>query len=102
MWCLNVQAQRVKGLRPPNADGQGEGSFSEAAGRTLIAGDFNSKLHTWGKSQLERKGVLFGEMVAGNKLLLLNRGGELTFRREARGSIINLKFSTPRLDKTKD
>ena len=41
-----------------------EGSLSEAVGRSLIGGDFNSKSPEWGEARLDRWGILVGEMVA--------------------------------------
>ena len=49
-----------------------EESLSEAVGRTLIGGDFNSKLPEWGEARLDRRGILVGEMVARNDLYWWN------------------------------
>ena len=62
-----------------------EESLSEAVGRTLIRGDFNSKSSKWAKSGLDRRGILDNEMVARNDLIVLNQGKDFTLRREARG-----------------
>ena len=40
---------------------------------------------------------MVGEMVARNDLIVLNQGGEFTFRRGAGGSIIDLTIAAPRL-----
>ena len=60
-------------------------SLSEAVGRSLIGGDFNSKSPEWGEARLDRRGILVGEMVARNDLIVLNQGGEFTYRRGAGG-----------------
>ena len=74
-----------------------EESLKEASGRSLIAGDFNSKLFEWEEARLDRRGNLVGEMVARNDLIVLNRGRYFTFRRGAGGSIIDLTIAAPRL-----
>ena len=73
-----------------------EESLKEASGRSLIAGDFNSKSPEWGKARLDRREILVGEMVARNDLIVLNRGRDFTFRRGAEGSIIDLTIAAPR------
>ena len=40
---------------------------------------------------------MVGEMAARNDLIVLNRGRDLTFRRGAGGSIIDLTFAAPRV-----
>ena len=40
---------------------------------------------------------MVGEMVARNDLIVLNQGGDFTFRRGAGGSIIDLTIAAPRL-----
>ena len=57
-----------------------EESLREASGRTLIAGDCNSKSPEWGEARLDRRGILVGEMAARNDLIVLNRGRDFTFR----------------------
>ena len=74
-----------------------EESLKEASGRSLLAGDFNSKSPEWGEARLDRRGILVGEMVARNDLIVLNGGRDLTFRRGAGGSIIDLTIAAPRL-----
>ena len=75
-----------------------EENLRKASGRSLTAGDFNSKSSEWGEARLDRRGILFGETVARNDLIVLNQGREFTFRRGAGvGSIIDLTFSAPRL-----
>ena len=74
-----------------------EESLREASGRSLIAGDINSKSPEWGKAHLDRRGILVGEMAARNDLIVLNQGRDFTFRRGAGGSIIDLMFAAPRL-----
>ena len=75
-----------------------EESLREANGRSPIAGGFKSKSHEWGEARLDRRGILVGEMVARNDLILLNRGRDFTFRRGAGGgSIIDLMIAAPRL-----
>ena len=74
-----------------------EASLKEASGRSLIAGDFNSKSPEWGEARLYRRGILVVEMVARNDLIVLNRGRDLTFRRGAGGLIIDLTIAAPRL-----
>ena len=74
-----------------------EDSLGKARGRTLIVVDFNSKSPEWGEARLDRRGILIGEMVARNDRTVLNTGREMTFRRGARGSIIELTIATPRL-----
>ena len=51
----------------------------------------------WGEVRLDRRGILVGEMVARNDLIVLNQGGDFTFRRGAVGSIIDLTIAAPRL-----
>ena len=58
---------------------------------------FNSKSPEWGEARLDRRGILVGEMVSKNDLIVLNRGMDFTFRREAEGSIINVTIAAPRL-----
>ena len=58
-----------------------EESLSEAVGRCLIGGDFNSKSPEWGETHLDRRGILVGEMIARNDLTVLNRGKEFPFGR---------------------
>ena len=60
-----------------------EGSLSEAVGRNLIGGDFNTKSSERGEARLDRRGILVGEMVARNYLIVLNQVKEFTFRRGA-------------------
>ena len=62
-----------------------EESLGEASGRFLIAGDFNSKSPEWGEARLGRRGILVGEMVARNDLIVLNQGRDFTFKRGAGG-----------------
>ena len=62
-----------------------EDSLSEAVRRSLIERDFNSKSPEWGEARLNRRGILVGEMVDRNDLIVLNRGKEFTFRRGAGG-----------------
>ena len=73
-----------------------EESLREAIGRSLIGGDFNSKSPEWGEARLDRRGILVGEMVARNDLIVLNQGKEFTFRRGAGGSIIDLTIAMHR------
>ena len=40
---------------------------------------------------------MFGQMVARNDLIVLNRGRDFTFRRGPWGSIIDLTIARPRL-----
>ena len=47
-----------------------EESLGEASERSLIAGDFNSKSPEWGEARLDRRGILVGEMVATNDLIV--------------------------------
>ena len=74
-----------------------EESLSEAFGRSLIGADFNSKSPEWGEARLDRRGILVGEMVARNDLIVLNQGNEFTFRRGVGGSIIDLAIAAPLL-----
>ena len=74
-----------------------EESLKEASGRSLIAGDFNSKSPEWGEARLDRRGILVGEMVARNDLIVLNRGRDFTIRRGSGGSIIDLTIAAPSL-----
>ena len=69
----------------------------EASGRSLIAGDFNSKSPEWGKAHLDRRGILACKMVARNDLIVLNKGRKFTFRRGAGGggSITDLTIAAP-------
>ena len=67
-----------------------EESLRKASGRSLIAGDFNSKSPEWGEARLDRLGILVGEMVARNYLIVLNRGRDFTLRRGAWVSIVDL------------
>ena len=55
-------------------------SLKEASGRSLIAGEFNSKSPECGKSRLDRRGIMVGEMVTRNELIVLNRSRDFTFR----------------------
>ena len=69
-----------------------EESLSEAFGRSLIGVDFKSKSPEWGEARLGRRGILAGEMVARNDLIVLNQGKEFTFRRGAGGLIITSRI----------
>ena len=71
-------------------------SLEEASGRSLIAGDFNSKSPEWGEARLDRREILVGEMDARNDLTVLNRDRDLTFRLETGGLIIDLEIAVPR------
>ena len=62
-----------------------EESLSEAFERSLIGGDFNSMSPEWGEARLDRRGILVGEMVARNDLIVLNQGKGFTFRQGAGG-----------------
>ena len=62
-----------------------EESLREASGRSLIAGDFNSKSSEWVEARLDRRGILVAEMAARYDLIVLNRGRDFTFRRGAWG-----------------
>ena len=46
--------------------------LSEAVGRCLIGGDFNSKSPEWGEARLNKRGFLVGKMDARNDLIVLN------------------------------
>ena len=70
-----------------------EESIKEASGQSLVAGDFNGKSPEWGKARLDRRGILVGEMVARNDLIVLNRGRDFAFRREAGGSRLSTSRS---------
>ena len=72
-------------------------SIKDASGRSLIAGDFNSKSPEWGEARLDRGGILVGEMVARNEMNVLNRGRDFTFRQGAAGCTIDLTISAPRV-----
>ena len=72
-----------------------EESLKEASGRSLIAGDFNSKSPKWGEARLDRRGILVGEMVARNDLIVLNRGKDFTFIRGARGRLSASRLPSP-------
>ena len=74
-----------------------EDCLSEAVGRTLVGSDFTSKSPEWGEHRLDRKGILFGKMVARNDLIVLNQGKYFTFTRGAGGLIIDLTIAAPRL-----
>ena len=63
-----------------------EESLSEAVGRTLIGGEFNSKTPEWSENRLDVRGILVREMVARNDLIIFNQGKEFTLRRGERGS----------------
>ena len=69
----------------------------EKEAQDLLACDFISKSPEWGEARLDRRGILVGEIVARNYLILLNRGRDFTFRRGAGGSIIDLTIAAPRL-----
>ena len=62
-----------------------EESLREASGRSLIAGDFNSKLLEWGEARLDRRGISVSEMVNRNDLIVLNRRRDFAFRRGVGG-----------------
>ena len=62
-----------------------EENLYEAFGRTLIGGDFNSKLPEWGEARRDKRGNLVGEIVTRNDLIVLNQGKEFTFRRGTGG-----------------
>ena len=74
-----------------------EESLSETVGRVLIGGGFNVKSHDWGETQLDWTGILIGEMVARNGLMVLSQGREKRFRQGAGGSIIDLTLAALRL-----
>ena len=71
-----------------------EKSLREAIGRCLIGGDFNSESPEWGKARTDRRETLVGETVARNDLIVLNQGGEVTYRRGAGASIIDLTIAS--------
>ena len=48
--------------------------LSEAVGRYLMGGDFDSKSPEWCEARLDRRGNLVGEMIARNDLIVLNQG----------------------------
>ena len=52
-----------------------EESLKEASGRSLIAGDFNSKSPEWGEAHLDRRGILVGKMVARKTSLAFGKAG---------------------------
>ena len=56
-------------------------------------GDFDSKSQEWGQARLDERGILVGEMIARNDLIVLNWGRDFTFRQEAVGG----QLSTSRL-----
>ena len=65
-------------------------SLSEAVRRSLIWGDFSSKSPEWGEARLGMRGILVGQMLARNDLIILNHHlkdhlKEFTFRRGAGG-----------------
>ena len=62
-----------------------EDSLIEVVGWTLIVGDFNSRSPEWCEIPLDRRGILDGEMVARNDLIVLNQGKEFTFRQRRGG-----------------
>ena len=72
-----------------------EESLSEADGRCLIGGDFNSKPTKWGEGHLDRRGILVSEMVPRNDLIVLNQGKEFTFRRGAGGLLLPSRLTHP-------
>ena len=72
-------------------------SLVEASGWSLIVGVFIIRSPEWGEARLNRRGILVGEMVARNDLIVLNRGRDFTFRRGAGGSIIDLTIAVLRL-----
>ena len=74
-----------------------EESLSEAVGLCLIGDDFNSKSSEWGETRPDRRGILVGEMVARNDLIVTNQGKDFTFRRGAGGSITDLTNAALRL-----
>ena len=49
-----------------------EESLREASGLSLIAGDSKSKSREWGEARLDMRGILVGEIVARNALIVLN------------------------------
>ena len=65
-------------------------SLRKASGRSLIAGDFNSKSPDWGEARLDRRGIL----VVKNDLIVLTRCRDFTFRRGVGGGG---RLSTSRL-----
>ena len=75
-----------------------EESLCEAFWRCFIGGDFNSKSPKCGEARLDRRGILVGEMVARNDLIVLNQGKKFMFRRGAWGSIIDLAIAAPHLN----
>ena len=72
-----------------------EESLREDSGRSLIAGDFYSKSPECGEARLDRRGILVGDMVARNDLIVLNQGRDFTFRRGLGGG--GCRLSTSRL-----
>ena len=75
-----------------------EESLNQTVGGSIIGGDFNSKSPQWGDARLDRRGILVGEMVARDDLIVLNQGGEFRFRREAGGgAIIDLSIAATHL-----
>ena len=62
-----------------------EESRHEAIELSRIGSDFNCKSPEWVEAGIDRRGILIGEMVARNDLIVLNQGKEFTFRRGAGG-----------------
>ena len=76
-------------------------SLSEAVGQCLIWGEFNSNSPEWDEACLHRRGILVGEMVVRNDLIVSNQGKEFTFRRgSGGGSIIDLTIAATCLAST--
>ncbi|XP_077302320.1 uncharacterized protein LOC143922839 [Arctopsyche grandis] len=59
----------------------------------VVSGDFNAKSASWGSSITDRRGILLSELAASPQLTPANVGNELTCRRGASGSVVDVTFA---------
>ncbi|XP_077295543.1 uncharacterized protein LOC143917820 [Arctopsyche grandis] len=57
-----------------------------------VSGDFNAKSASGGSSITDRRGILLSELAASLQLTPANVGNDLTFRRGAGGSVVDVTF----------
>ncbi|XP_077292753.1 uncharacterized protein LOC143915810 [Arctopsyche grandis] len=58
----------------------------------VVSGHFNAKSAIWGSSITDRRGILLSELATSLQLTPANVGNDLTFRRGAGGSVVDVTF----------
>lgn len=71
-----------------------EESFRIATQDVIVAGYFNGKSPEWEKKRTDMRGSLVAELVARLNFVILNHGGNHTFRRGMTGSTIALTMTS--------